>query len=371
MCLNFSCNKEQLAIQKMVYDFVESSIIPVRNYGNSGQFLRDTIMKMQKSYLKFIIDPPYFYNTFFDIQTLAVITEELGRGCSEVAQAVFTHHLASLPVIWAGDTKQKNRLFSNAVKSDKLRAFCIGENINMTDLSTIPVEAKRDGEYYILNGVYSRVINGWIADQYTVCATLDRKDNSPAVVFFIVDRTLKGISVKEYDNTTTIVFDKVRIPKRGLVGKEEDGVNIATRIINISRTLLSSIAVGMSQSIYELVRSYVTQRIQSEPPIAAFHTLQLMLVDMSMKLEASQLLVQKATWMLDNNLCSNKASLLARCFSVETCLDIASKAMQILGDYGYTREYPVAEIIHDIENMNFIKETSRIDKNFLAVNFII
>lgn len=375
MGLGFEFNEDQLAIQKMVRKFVDNEIVPVRaHYDESEEFPWEVIRKMQELGLNCLIAPEKYNGTYFDTATIAIIAEELCRGCTGIALSVLAHNLAAEPVLIAGNEEQQDWWFTRACEEGKIQAFCLTEPGAGSDVSGISTTARKDGDYYILNGSKCFITNAAYADQYTVCATLDKSKKHKSMAFFIVDRELDGIIIGKKErkmgirasNTAEVVFDNVKVHKKWMLGNEGDGFKIAMKTLDASRPMVGALAVGIAQGAYEFALDYAKQRTQFGVPIAAFQGIQFMLADMAMKIEASRLLVQKACWLLEQGMPSSLLSSFAKCFAADVCMEVTTNAVQILGGYGYTRDYPVEKMMRDAKIMQIFEGTAQVQRLVIA-----
>lgn len=379
MGLDFSFTEDQLAVQKMIRKFVDNEIVPVRAYyDETEEFPVDVVKKMQDLGLNCLVAPEQYNGVAYDALTISIIAEELCRGCTGIALSVLANNLASEPLVIAGNEEQQEWWFSRACGEGKIQAFCLTEPGAGSDVSNISTTAKADGDYYILNGTKCFITNGGYAEQFTVCATLDKSRKHKGMAFFIVDPELDGISIGRHEkkmgircsNTVEVVFDNVRVHKKWLLGKEGDGFKIAMQTLDASRPMVGALAVGIAQGAYEYARDYAKQRTQFGVPISAFQAVQFMLADMAMKIEAARLLVQKGCWLLDNGLPSSLLSSFAKCFAADICMEVTTDAVQILGGYGYTREYPVEKMMRDAKIMQIFEGTAQVQRLVIANNLL-
>lgn len=379
MGFDFTLSEDQIAMQKMVRKFVENEIVPVRaQYDESEEFPMEVVKKMQNLGLNCLVGPEKYNGMYFDSLTICLIAEELCRGCTGIALSVLANNLASEPVLIAGNEEQQDWWFTRACQEGKIQAFCLTEPGAGSDVSGIATTAKKDGDYYILNGSKCFITNGGYAEQFTVCASLDRSKKYKGMAFFIVDRELGGISIGKKEkkmgircsNTVEVVFDNVRVHKKWLLGQEGEGFKIAMKTLDASRPMVGALAVGIAQGAYEYARDYAKQRVQFGVPIAAFQAVQFMLADMAMKIEAARLLVQKGCWLLDQGMPSSQVSSFAKCFAADVCMEVTTDAVQILGGYGYTRDYPVEKMMRDAKIMQIFEGTAQVQRLVIANNIL-
>lgn len=379
MAFDFSFTEDQLATQRMIRKFVENEIVPVRaHYDETEEFPWPVVRKMQELGLNCLVAPEKYNGFKYDNLTICIIAEELCRGCTGIALSVLANNLASEPVVIAGNEEQQDWWFTRACQEGKMQAFGLTEPGAGSDVAGISTTAKKDGDYYILNGTKCFITNGGVADQYVIFATLDKSKKHKGLCAFIVDRELEGVSVGKEEhkmgircsNTTEVILDNVKVHKKWLLGNEGDGFKIAMKTLDASRPLVGALAVGIAQGAYEFARDYAKQRVQFGVPIAAFQAIQFMLADMAMKIEAARLLVQKACWMLDQGIWASQVSSFAKCFAADICMEVTTDAVQILGGYGYTREYPVEKMMRDAKIMQIFEGTAQVQRLVIANNLL-
>jgi len=379
MGFDFTYNEDQIALQKTIRKFVENEMVPLRRqYDESEEYPWEVVRKMQDLGLNCIVAPEKYNGMAFDNITISMVIEELSRGCAGMTLAILANCLASEPVLIAGNEEQQDWWFGRACEEGKMQAFCLTEAGAGSDVSGVVTTAKKDGDYYILNGTKCFITNGGVADQYVVMATLDRSKRHKGTVFFIVDREWEGVSVGKEEhkmgircsNTTEVIFSDVKVHKKWRLGEEGDGFKIAMQTLDASRPMVGAMSVGIAQGAFEFARDYAQQRMQFGVPIASIQAIQFMLADMAMKIEAARLLVQKASFMLDQGIPASQVSSFAKCFAGDICMEVTTDAVQVLGGYGYSREYPVEKMMRDAKIMQIFEGTAQIQRVVIANNLL-
>lgn len=375
MAFDMGLNQEQIALQKMLRKFVENEIVPVRaQYDEKEEFPWPVVRKMQELGLNCIVAPEKYNGFYYDSITQCMIAEELCRGCTGIALAVLTNCLASEPVLIAGNEEQQDWWFTRACQEGKLQSFAVTEPVAGSNVAGIATTARKDGDYYIINGTKCFITNGGVASQFSVLTSLDRSQGHKAMAFFIVDRELEGVSIGKKEikmgirasNTVEVIFDNVRVHKKWLLGQEGEGFRIAMKTFDASRPLVGSLAVGVAQGAFEFARDYAQERVTFGKPIASYQAIQFMLADMAMKIEAARLLVQKACWLMEQGLPGTLAASFAKCFGADMCMEVTTDAVQILGGYGYSREYPVEKMMRDAKILQIFEGTAQIQRMIIA-----
>lgn len=375
MGFDFTYTDDQIALRNMLHKFVENEIIPVRSqYDESEEFPWPVVRKMQELGLNCIVAPEKYNGFVYDSNTQCLIAEELCRGCTGIALAVLTNCLASEPVLIAGNEEQQEWWFSRACQEGRMQSFAVTEPGAGSNVAGISTTAKKLGDHYILNGTKCFITNGGVASQFTVLASVDRTKGQKGMAFFIVDRELEGVTIGKKElkmgirasNTVEVIFDNVKVHKKWLLGQEGDGFKIAMKTFDASRPLVGALAVGLAQGAFEFARDYAKLRQTFGKPIASYQAIQFMLADMAMNIEAARLLVQKACCLLDKGLPSTMAASSAKCFGADMCMKVTTDAVQILGGYGYSREYPVEKMMRDAKILQIFEGTAQIQRIVIA-----
>lgn len=376
MSFNMGLNEDQIAIQKMLSKFVENEIIPVRAYyDEKEEFPWPVVKKMQDLGLNCVIAPEKYNGFYYDSLTCSMIAEELCRGCVGIALGVLNNCLAAKPVLIAGTEEQQDWWFAKACQEGAIGAFAMTEPGAGSDVAGITTTAKKDGDYYILNGAKCFITNASVASQMVVLTTLDRSKGAKGMAFFMLDPSeVEGLTIGKHEKkmgiraseTVEVIFDNARVHKKSLIGKEGEGFKIAMKTFEVSRALVGPLAVGLAQSAYEFARDYAKQRETFGRPIAHHQAVQFILADMAMNIEAARLLCQKACWLIDQGQPSVKAASFAKLFATDMCMQVTTNAVQLLGGYGYSREYPVEKMMRDAKALQIFEGTSQIQHLIIA-----
>ncbi|AGL03900.1 acyl-CoA dehydrogenase family protein [Desulfoscipio gibsoniae] len=377
--MDFLLTEEQETMRRMARKFAEQEIMPVaQEYDEKNQFPYDLIPKLHETGLLTVGVPEEYDGPGLDTVGQAVVMEELSRGCAGVATTVAASCLlAADPVVIAGNHKQKERFF-NVLNEGKLAAFCLTEPGAGSDVAALKTTAKLEGDEYVINGSKCFITNGGVADIFTVCASVDRSKGHKGLCFFIVEKDRPGVSVGKKENklgirsssTTDVIFEDVRIPKENLLGKEGDGFKIAMKALDMSRPMVAALAVGVAQAAFEYASNYAKERVAFGKPIAALQGIQFMLAEMAMEIEAARLLIYKACWLRDAGMPYSAASSLAKGYAGDMAMKVTTDAVQILGGYGYIKEYPVEKYMRDAKIMQIYEGTSQVQRVVIAANVL-
>ncbi|NLZ29097.1 MAG: acyl-CoA dehydrogenase [Firmicutes bacterium] len=371
----FELTVEQQAMQQMARDFAENEIMPLAaEYDERDEMPEDLIREMVKEGFASISIPEEYGGGGMDELTVSLVTEELGRGCAGIATAVGANSLACYPILIAGSEEQKKKYLTMACEGS-FACFCLTEPGAGSDVSSISTTAIKDGEDYIINGTKCFITNGAVADFYVVFAVVDPQRGARTLTPFVVERGTPGLSSGKKEkkmgirasNTTEVIFEDVRVSAGNRLGKEGSGFRTAMRTFDLSRPMIGGLAVGIARAAYEAASDYARKRIQFGKPIIQQQAVSFMLADMAMKIEAARLLVWKAASLAPGGERKTSAfSSMAKALASDVAMEVTTDAVQVLGGYGYTREYPVEKYMRDAKIMQIFEGTNQIQRLVIA-----
>lgn len=374
--MDFALNEEQLELQEMVREFVEKEITPYAAEMDAENHMRDGLIdKANEMGLLNVIVPEELDGPGLDSISVATIYEELGKGCAGVATSLAANSLATVPVLLAGTDEQK-KMYCDILNNGGLAAFALtepGAGSDAGGVSTRAVHNKEEGTY-TLNGTKMFITNGGLAEIFLVFANTRKTGGIRGLTAFIVPKDTPGFSVGKKENkmgirpsnTTELVLQDVVIPETYRVGREGEGFRIAMNTLDSARPFVGAVSVGIAQAALDCAVKYAKERRQFGQPIASFQMVQGMLADMSMKVETARLMVQKACWMRDQGMEFSKEAAMAKCYAADTAMQVTTDAVQVMGGYGYTKEYPVEKMMRDAKIMQIYEGTNQIQRLVIA-----
>ena len=374
--MDFALNEEQLELQEMVRDFVEKEITPyAAEMDRNNQSMPGLLEKAADMGLLNVIVPEEYGGPGLDSVTVAVIYEELGKGCAGVATSMAANSLASYPILIAGTEEQK-QAHCDLLNDCKLAAFALTEPGAGSDAGGVATSAVKNKEAgtYTLNGTKAFITNGGIADTYLVFANTRKSGGIRGLTAFIVPKGTPGFTVgKKEDkmgirpsNTCELILQDVVIPEANRVGREGEGFRIAMNTLDSARPFVGAVSVGLAQAALDCAVKYAKERKQFGQPIASFQMIQSMIADMAMKVETARLMVLKACWMRDQGLEFSKEAAMAKCYAADVAMQVTTDAVQVMGGYGYSREYPVEKMMRDAKIMQIYEGTNQIQRLVIA-----
>jgi alkylation response protein AidB-like acyl-CoA dehydrogenase len=284
--------------------------------------------------------------------TQAIMVEELSRVCASTSLIVLISKLGMIPVMVWGSEELKSEYLPRAASGDIQCSYCLSEPDAGSDVAAMKTRAVRDGDDYILSGTKYWITNAGISDTYTVFAKTDPDGGHRGMSCFLVEKSSPGFRIGKLEDklgvrgspTGEVILDEVRVPASHRIGEEGQGFYIAMATLDRSRPTIGAQAVGIAQGAVDYATGYLRQRQQFGRPLAEFQGLQFMLADMALKTEAARTLVHKACALIDEDDPHGELTMtgaMAKCFASDVAMEVTTNAVQLLGGYGYTKEFPV------------------------------
>ncbi|HCQ89542.1 MAG TPA: acyl-CoA dehydrogenase [Clostridium sp.] len=378
--MNFSLTKEQEFVKQMVREFAENEVKPIAaEIDVTERFPMENVEKMARYHMMGIPFSTEFGGAGGDSISYAITVEELSRVCGTTGVIVSAHtSLCAAPIDAFGTPAQKEKYLVPLAKGEKIGAFGLTEPNAGTDASGQQTTAYLDGDNYILNGSKIFITNGGVADTFVVFAMTDKSKGTRGISAFIVEKDFPGFSIGKVEeklgirasSTTELVFENCVVPKENLLGKEGKGFGIAMKTLDGGRIGIAAQALGLAQGALDEAVAYMKERKQFGKPLAAFQGLQWMVAEMDVKVEAARLLVYKAAYRKDNKLPYTVDAARAKLFASEVAMEVTTKAVQIFGGYGYTKEYPVERMMRDAKITEIYEGTSEVQRMVIAGNIL-
>lgn len=374
--MNFALNEDQLELQQMVREFVEKEISPIAGELDEENATRPELFKTAEEMgLLNVIVPEEFGGPGLDSVAVAAIYEELGKGCAGVATSMAANSLATAPVLLAGNDEQK-KMWCDVLNNGGLAAFALTEPGAGSDAGSVSTRAvhNKEDKTYTLNGTKAFITNGGIADIYLVFANTRKDGGIRGLTAFIVPRDTPGFKVGKKENkmgirpsnTCELILEDVVIPEAYRVGREGQGFRIAMNTLDLARPFVGAVAVGLAQAALDEAVAYAKERHQFGQPIASFEMIQSMIADMAMKVDAARLLVYRACWLRDEGVNFTKEAAMAKCYAADVAMEVTTDAIQIMGGYGYSKDYPAEKRMRDAKIMQIYEGTNQIQRLVIA-----
>lgn len=370
--MNFELNENQRMIAQMVRDFAEKEIRPFRNkWDDEEYFPIDTMKKMGELGLLGIYIPEEYGGSGFGYFEYATALMELGKVCGGVGLSVAAHNsLCTGHIYYHGSEEQKKKYLPKLASGEFIGAWGLTEPNTGSDAMRMKTVAQKEGEYWVINGAKNWITHGLSGDVAVVLVRTGELLDSNGITAFIIEKGTPGFSaVKIKDKfgvraseTAELIFDNVRVHESQVIGEVGQGFKQAMQILDGGRISIAALSCGVARGAYESAAKYAKEREQFGQPIANFQAIGFKLADMATEIEAAELLTFQAADLKNRKQPVTKAGAFAKYFSSEVSVKCGNEAMQIMGGYGYTKEYPAEKYLRDARLMTVGEGTSEIQK---------
>ncbi|MEV4757483.1 acyl-CoA dehydrogenase family protein [Micromonospora sp. NPDC049559] len=310
-----------------------------------------------------------------DALATAIVIEEVARACAASSLIPAVNKLGTMPLLLAASPELKRRYLPPVARGDAMFSYCLSEPEAGSDAAAMTTRAVRDGDHYVLNGVKRWITNAGVSEYYTVFAVTDPTARSRGISAFVVEKSDPGVSFGAPEKklgikgspTREVYFDNVRIPADRMIGEPGTGFGTAMRTLDHTRVTIAAQAIGIAQGALDYAKGYVRERKQFGRAVAEFQGIQFMLADMGMKLEAARQLTYAAASRSERNAPDlGYFGAAAKCFASDTAMQITTDAVQLLGGYGYTRDYPVERMMRDAKITQIYEGTNQVQRIVMA-----
>lgn len=370
--MNFQLTEEQQMLRKMVRDFSEKDVEPTAAERDEEQhFDRSIFDQMASLGLTGIPWPEEYGGIGADYVSYCIAVEELSRVCASTGVTLSAHvSLASWPIFTYGTEEQKQDYLKRLATGEALGAYALSEPEAGSDVASMKMTAKKEGDSYVLHGSKVWITNGEVADLYVVFAKTDEAAKHRGISAFIVEKGTAGFTFGKKERklgirsspTTELIFDQCRIPAENLLGEEGEGFTIAMKTLDGGRNGIAAQALGIAQGALDASITYAKERKQFGKPIAHNQGISFKLADMATDIEAARLLTYQAAWLESAGLPYGKASAMSKLFAGDAAMRITTEAVQIFGGYGYTKDYPVERYMRDAKITQIYEGTNEIQR---------
>ncbi len=378
--MNYFLTEEQQVIKEIAATVAREKILPVRaELDEAQEFPWEIVKVLADSNLFGVYIGEEYGGTGGGVLDLCIAVEELSRVCGGISLCLAATALGTFPLLLFGSEEQKKKYLPAIAAGKRLVAFALTESGAGSDAGAIQATARKDGDSYVLNGTKQWITNGGEAEIYTVVAMTDKSRGSRGASAFIVEKGTPGFDFGKKENklgirasaTRELVFQDCRIPAGNLLGREGQGFIVAMKTFDASRPGVAAQAVGIAQGALDEAASYARQREQFGKPIISFQGVQFMLADMAIKIEAARSLVYAVARAIDGGEKRiSKESAMAKVFASDTAMQVTVDAVQILGGYGYMKEYPVEKMMRDAKITQIYEGTNQIQRTIIASQMV-
>jgi alkylation response protein AidB-like acyl-CoA dehydrogenase len=373
----FGLSDELEEFRRLVREIVEEKIGLARaaEIDEADEFPWDVHKIFVENELMAVGYPEEFGGSGGGSLTFAVMVEEISRVSAGCALIPLVSRLGAIPIMLAGSDDLKRELFDGIIRGDHQMSYCLTEPGSGSDSVAMTTRYERTADGFRLNGTKRFITGAGISDAYTVFATRDRALKAGGISAFVVYRDDPGVSFGKEEHkmgirgspTREVYLEGADVPEDRLIGEESEGFTYAMRTLDYSRPTIAAQALGIAQGAFDFAAAYATERQQFGKPIGHFEGLQFMLADMAMEIEAARLLVYKAASMVDarDSKMTYFASV-AKAYAGDAAMKVTTDAVQILGGYGYMRDYPVERMMRDAKITQIYEGTNQIQRVVIA-----
>ncbi len=376
--MDFNLTKTEKLFLQMIHEFAEKEVKPLAaEIDEQERFPIETVKKMAEIGLMGIPVPKEYGGTGGTNLVYSMAVEELSRVCATTGVLVSAHtSLCVAPIYENGTEEQKQKYLPKLCSGEWIGAFGLTEPNAGTDASAQQTTAVEDGDEYVLNGNKIFITNAGYAHVFIIFAMTDKSQGTRGISAFIVEAGTEGFTVGREEHklgirgssTCELIFDNCRIPKSNLLGRLNRGFGLAMRTLDGGRIGIAAQALGIAQGAMDETVKYTKERKQFGTAISDFQNTRFQMADLHTKVEASRLLVRSAAFKKDTGVPYSVDAAMAKLFASETAMEVANKAIQFHGGYGYTREYPVERMLRDAKITEIYEGTSEVQRMVISAN---
>jgi alkylation response protein AidB-like acyl-CoA dehydrogenase len=381
--MQYTLTSEQEMLRDTVREVTREKVWPrAAEIDRSAEFPWDMAHQFRDLGLMGLAVPEEYGGGGMGVLACCLAIEEVAKACASSALIIADQELGMLPILAGASNDQKRAWLPRFASGKELVAFALTEPSAGSDPASMKCTAVRKGDRYILNGRKVFITNGSVASGFTLFASTDPSAGSKGISCFFIEKDLRGFSVGRHEEkmgirgspTVELILEDCEVPAANLIGREGDGLKIALITLDQSRPAVGAQALGIAAGALDYAAGYAKQREQFGKPIAEFQGLQFMFADMATKVEASRLLVYKAAALIDGQgkvrgrlpTEVNKISAMAKMMASDTAMSVTTDAVQILGGYGFTRDYPVERMMRDAKITQIYEGTNQIQRLVIA-----
>jgi alkylation response protein AidB-like acyl-CoA dehydrogenase len=368
--------EDHRAVREAVRAVCDARVAPnAAEADESGEFPKASYEALRASDFHAPHIPTEYGGAGADALATAIVIEEVARACASSSLIPAVNKLGTMPLLLAGSPELKQRYLPPVAAGEAMFSYCLSEPEAGSDAGAMTTRAVLDGDTWVLNGVKRWITNAGVSEYYTVFAVTDPGARSRGISAFVVEKSDDGVSFGAPEKklgikgspTREVYLDNVRIPASRIIGAPGTGFGTAMQTLDHTRVTIAAQAVGIAQGALDFAIGYVKERKQFGRAVAEFQGIQFMLADMGMKLEAARQMTYVAAGKSergDADLTYFGAA--AKCFASDAAMEITTDAVQLLGGYGYTRDYPVERMMRDAKITQIYEGTNQVQRIVMA-----
>ena len=341
----------------------------------TGEFPKDLLEALGRQGLFSILLPEEYGGNGGDLTSFCMVIEEIAKVCASSSLLILAQGIGSMPILLGGNASQKERYLTQIGEKGSLAAFALNEPDCGLEASALKARAEKQGQDYLLNGHKSFVTNGGVAQFYSVFAMTDPAQGHRGLSAFVVEEGSPGLRFGKHETKlglrgvvmADVIFEDCKLSEENRLGREGEGWAIATRTLNRSRIAMGAHAVGIAQGALDFAIHYAKERLQFGKPLTSFQAIQFMIADMATQIEAARALVyQGAAHIDDTQEEQERLSAMTKFYATDVAMKVTTDAVQILGGYGYMKDYPVERMMRDAKVTQVYEGANQIQRLFVS-----
>lgn len=378
--MNFDYTKSQLLIAQSIKDFSEQYIRPfIMEWDEAQIFPVELFKKLGEMGFMGVLVPEELGGSGLGYNEYIIIIEEISKVDPSIGLSIAAHNsLCTNHILTFGNDEQKKKWIPKLATAEWIGAWGLTEHNTGSDAGGMNTTAVRDGEYWVINGTKNFITHAKSGNVAVVIVRTGEKGDSHGMTAFVIEHGSSGFSSGKKENklgmraseTAELIFDNCRIPDSNRLGNVGEGFIQAMKILDGGRISIGALSLGIAKGAYEAALKYSKERYQFGQPISSFQGISFKLADMATEIEASELLLHKAAFLKNNNRPVTMSSAMAKMYSSEVCVKVATEAIQIYGGYGYTKDYPVEKFYRDSKLCTIGEGTTEIQKLVISKNLL-
>jgi len=368
----FDLTEEQKMFQESIRELVKNEIEPrAMDIDEKGEFPWDIVEVFKRNDILGLPFAEEYGGQGADLLTVCLAIEEIAKVCVNSSLILGCQELGSTPIKLAATEEQKKRYLPDLASGEKLAAFGLTEPEAGSDAAAMKSRAVKKDDKYILNGQKCFITNGGVAETYSIFAMTDPEKGVRGISAFIVEKDFPGFTIGKHENklgirgsvTAELIFEDCEVPAENLLGQEGKGFNLAMMTLDRTRSSIGAQGLGCASGALDYTIGYMKERVQFGRPIAALQGLQFMVADLAMQVEAARSLVYRAATMVENEAPGYSAvSAMAKCFATDTAMRVTTDCVQLMGGYGYMKDYPIERMMRDAKITQIYEGTNQVQR---------
>src|SRR4051794_17557895 len=377
----YAPSEEHELLRQTVRDIADAKIAPhAAEVDETGEFPQHSLDALVQNDLHAVHIPESYGGAGADALATVIVIEEVARACASSSLIPAVNKLGTVPILLSGSEELKKRYLAPVARGEALFSYALSEPEAGSDAASMKTRATRDGDDWVLNGTKMWITNAGVSDYYTVMAVTDPSQGARGISAFVVEKTDEGVSFGPPEKklgikgspTRQVILDNVRIPAERMIGAAGTGFKTALACLDHTRITIAAQALGIAQGALDYAVGYVKERRQFGRPVAEFQGVQFMLADMAMKLEAARQLTYHAAAKSERTMNGEQVpdltfmSSAAKCYASDVAMEITTDAVQLLGGYGYVKDYPVERMMRDAKITQIYEGTNQIQRVVMA-----